>query len=402
MANNNNRDWANASKTRPNFNAEKLNPDPVVGASYMDGSDSYANLRGMYISFEHVASKSVVSFKAFITAYNENYISSWNSEEVFGRADPIHMFKNTQRKITLAFNIPAAAESEAFENLGRVQKLVQFLYPNYTTLIDPRTGRPDAYGQTISQSPLVRMKVLNLGQSHRNLRDFTAAAGADAPYPFQKYGELQKKGEYESGGASTPQIGILGAIDNLTVNHNLESQDGVFEEGYGTILPKFIDINMSFSAIHEHTVGWLDDPASEGESKFAAPNFPYSVNMEESLPGPRVTFPPAPISTRWSSRAVAVTAQIPTVPTEVVIGLPDAPNAGAADDDAGEIPDAVLESAGARADGLLPSIWDVIHEQETPAGEVFYGDLPGGSSAGAVQYGPSAEDEMFNILTTLI
>jgi hypothetical protein len=39
----------------------------------VDGSDSLANLRHLTISFYHVPSKRSVSFKAFITAFNESY-----------------------------------------------------------------------------------------------------------------------------------------------------------------------------------------------------------------------------------------------------------------------------------------------------------------------------------------
>ena len=48
---------------------------------------------GFVIGFEHVPTSRRVQFKAFITAFNETYKSNWNTETVFGRGDPIHMFK---------------------------------------------------------------------------------------------------------------------------------------------------------------------------------------------------------------------------------------------------------------------------------------------------------------------
>ena len=315
------RSWADASVNTPGFSVSRFQPE--IQNTYVPATDGYANQKGMYISFLHVPSNSVVSFKAFITAYNENFISSWNSEEVYGRADPIHMFKNTQRKITLAFEIPAASQSEAFENLGRVQKLVQFLYPHYTTLAG------GVFAQTISQSPLVRMKILNLGQRHDFItpkpptqeeknnaehatlsgtnkggeydditfkdssNDITVELAEDASkeegdagkwYPAYTYKSMTDK---TMSGEQDPNYGILGVIDNLTVNHNLETDDGAFEEGPQKILPKFLDVQISFSAIHEHVVGWQDDPASEGESKFSVGVFPYSIDVEGSLPKPK-------------------------------------------------------------------------------------------------------------------
>ena len=269
-----NKDWADGSVS--NFDATKFEEQygQVGDTWYADRSDAYANQRQMFISFQHVPSNSAVSFKAFITAFNESYISDWTSETVYGRADPIYMFKNTTRKITLAFKIPAAAEGEAFENLGRVQKLIQFLYPNYTTLINPLTNQPDTFAQTISQSPLVRLKIMNLLSMNNN---------DGMPYESVKA---------RDGWANTPSQGLLGVIENVAVNHNLEGDEGAFEVGAATLLPKMIDINLSFGVIHEHAVGWqnegVDDAGVEGstEPQFSQPSFPYAVDVPGSLPKP--------------------------------------------------------------------------------------------------------------------
>ena len=94
-------------------NAGDVVPTPAGGRAegfmphFIDGSDAMAN-KGMTISFQHVPSEEDVTFKAFITSFNETYNCDWGSETVFGRSDPIHMFKNTAREITLAFQVPAA------------------------------------------------------------------------------------------------------------------------------------------------------------------------------------------------------------------------------------------------------------------------------------------------------
>ena len=103
------------------FDSQKFETDSNVG-TLAKGTDGYANHRGAYISFQHVPSKRSVKFKAFITAFNDSYNSDWATETVFGRVDPIYLFKSTTRKITLGFKLPAESASEAFENLGRIQK----------------------------------------------------------------------------------------------------------------------------------------------------------------------------------------------------------------------------------------------------------------------------------------
>jgi hypothetical protein len=76
--------------------------------------------------------------------------------------------------------------------------------------------------------------------------------------------------------------GLLGVITSCTVNYNLEGTDGVFEKTMesggaggsigkkGTILPKLIDINISFSPLHEKTLGYGSGSSISG--------FPYGLS----------------------------------------------------------------------------------------------------------------------------
>ena len=226
-------------------------------AYWVDATDGYAN-RGHYISFYSVPNSREVFFKAFITAYNETFNSDWAAESVYGRTDPIYMFKNTQRKITLAFKIPCANMSEGYENLARVQELTHYLYPTYTN---------PGNATTINQSPLVRLGVMNLVADNEN--SITRGAG------FANY--MNQPGKKNFSNVSAPKtsgqakFGLLGVVNNLTINHNLESSDGIMEVQDNFILPKLIEVNLDFSPIHENVLGWEN-------KKFKASYFPYGVN----------------------------------------------------------------------------------------------------------------------------
>jgi hypothetical protein len=217
----------------------------------------------MNIGFTHVPTGKSVRFKAFITAFNETYNSDWAQETVFGRGDPIYMFKNTTRTITLSWKIPAATTGEAFDNLGRLQKLLQFMYPTYTTVGN------SAQANTINQSPLVRMKVMNLVQKNDNGHSFDDMFSGDQEQRSNREG-----------------IGLLGAIKNISVTHNLETDVGVFET-YGPkdpqshsgakILPKLIEVNMDFAVLHEHTMGFDDSGFFGDTENVVGTFFPYGV-----------------------------------------------------------------------------------------------------------------------------
>lgn len=230
------------------FDVRKYKDD---GQILIDGSDSLANKNQQVISFQNIRNKKDVYFKAFITAYNETFVPNFNPTEVFGRVDPIQQYKNTTRNITLAWKLPAASESEAYENLGRVQELLNMLYPSYLKVDN---------ALTLSEAPLVRLKVMNLLTSHPG-KNF-----AEDAEQF-KQNQSTSKLFFSYGTEDDSSSGMLGVITSCTVNHNLEGADGVFEkvlenqDGRGsgalpnTILPKLIDVNISFTPLHEYTPG---------------------------------------------------------------------------------------------------------------------------------------------------
>tara|TARA_R110000824_G_scaffold147919_9_gene317502 strand:+ start:64 stop:1113 length:1050 start_codon:yes stop_codon:yes gene_type:complete len=251
------------------FDSKRLTPLPNNGEGYNDGSDTLAE-EGLTILFQHVPSGQVVKFKAFITAYNESFSSDWSSESVFGRADPIFMFKQTTRKVNLAFKIPSSTTGEGYENLGRLQTLAKFLYPVYDKVSN---------AMTISQSPLLRLRVLNLLQN-RNASG-TGLASAD----FSKFfgpssvgNGTDKKGGFSESREYTQSDGILGVLHSLNINHNLENiETAAYEggpQGSRVVIPRMIDVAIDFTCLHEHPVGWED----RGKRKvFSTPSFPYGV-----------------------------------------------------------------------------------------------------------------------------
>mgnify|MGYP003131523866 CR=1 FL=1 len=239
---------------------------------------------GLGISFYHVLSRKSVGFPAFITAFNETFNCDWNTQSIYGRADPVHTYKNTKRAITIGFKMPAASANGAYGNLKSLQRFLQFLYPGYEKVEDrinnisadnlPVHIRERAYQQagldphernilhdgadrllhlkykmknssvyTIAQSPLVRLKVMNLTQDRSQYNGET----------FSSF--------FANAGVWDPSRGLLGYIKNVSISHNLETDVGVVE-GAGSgftephILPKLIDVTVDFVAIHEHHLGW--------------------------------------------------------------------------------------------------------------------------------------------------
>ena len=273
-----------SSKLISEFNLRKYKNEDY---DLVDGTEYLSNVKEQVISFRFEPTGEDVYFKAFITTFNDSFTPSYSTTQVFGRTDPIHIFQNTTRQISLAFDVPAASEGEAYENLGRVQKLIGMLYPGYASIDN---------ALTLAEAPLVRIKVMNLLSSPKAFEGArTNDEGVDNIEVLKDGGLLGFNDYYTAyNSTSSPDMGSLGVITSFNVVHNIENpQHGVFEKGPNTILPKNISVNLSFTPFHEQTIGRsLGEPPSymneNGEVVVAgikeAKNFPYGVDLGDDAP----------------------------------------------------------------------------------------------------------------------
>ncbi len=231
----------------------------------VDGSDALANGGKFVISFRHVASGQEVFFKAFITNYAENFNCSWKPETVYGRTDPIYTFSNTTRVVNFAFDVPASSEQEAYENMGRLQKLAQMTYPTYEN-----TGDDQNPQYLITQSPLVRIKIMNLVA--KNARPPEARR-----YDLMGDNKVTRSslyGKYRSTGNPDATGGLLATINNLAFSTDFANKS-IFEVGPNVVLPQNFGVTVDFAVIHEKTIGW------DTEGKALSPGTPWDVELKD-------------------------------------------------------------------------------------------------------------------------
>lgn len=180
--------------------------------------NNYAKTSGAQI-FITPASRKVgeVIFNAFLTSFSDNMTSNWNEEQVYGRPDPIGTFQSTTRKISLAFDAPAANLEEARENLLAINELKQYLYPTYSS----NTGNnASTNALSLAKSPLVRIKFANLIQNHLG-------------------------------------NGLLGWINSFSATPVIDM--GMFNEGTfdeAKFYPKVYNISIDFTPQHEFDLGY--------------------------------------------------------------------------------------------------------------------------------------------------
>ena len=180
-----------------------------------------------------------IKFLAFVTSFSDNMTSNWNEESVYGRQDVIGTFQNTTRKISLGFDLPSKDLAEAQNNLYKINKIKQFLYPAYST-------SPKVVGDTnittnalsLSKAPLVRVKFANLIQNQ----------GKD---------------------------GLLGWFGSFSATPVIDM--GMFTSD-GSLFPKVYNVSLDFTPQHEYDLGVKLDGSPLAETKF--PNFPYSGGVK--------------------------------------------------------------------------------------------------------------------------
>ena len=215
-----------------------------------DPSDVYANLKQLYISFEHVPTGQVVSFKGYITSWKDDYTSDWKPTSVYGRPDPIQTFQGTSRTMTIGWDVVASGVDEGKANAANVGLLAKFQYPSYNNRDYILNDEPIKIG-TLSKAPLIRVQFANL------IMDSNSGAGTIAP-----------------------ASGLLCAMNGISVDADLEA--GVFDgpNFQGQVYPKAWKLSTSLKVLHQHSLGW---DSATGEW-LGSHSFPYGQPSTEALP----------------------------------------------------------------------------------------------------------------------
>ena len=169
-------------------------------------------------------------FLAYLTTLNQSFTSTWNTEAVYGRVDPIATFQGNQRSFQISWEVPSHNDVDATSNMKRFKNLAQLIYPSYTA---PKFGNTEESinALTLAKPPLMRIKYANL---------------------------------LTSDGSK----GLLGYISNLSWAPVLEM--GWFTSGGSVLLPKVVSLNVDFTVLHEQDLGWGDN------KKFGSVDFPYT------------------------------------------------------------------------------------------------------------------------------
>ena len=191
---------------------EKARP---VGVPQEASTDPTISVMARYdIGFTHVPTNKSVTFPGAMQSYDDSFTANFQGTAVYGRMDDIVSYQSTKRSINFSFDVMASSDLDAKKNLEKLSTLQSFLYPSYE-------GGPEASVTTIQAPPLIRVSFTNLIKSNATNK------------------------------------GLLGYVN--TVQNAPDFEAGFVTDKDGNMYPKKYTINLAFTVLHEHELGWYKD-----------------------------------------------------------------------------------------------------------------------------------------------
>lgn len=209
-------------KKRPFGDNSRIQGATGGSTAFSDASDTYANKWNNFIQFTSTISNTSVKFKAFLTDFSDEYQSEWNTEQVYGRNDPIQTFRNTTRTISLGWDCPAGSVFEARTNMRAAADLIRMLYPGYL--------RKDNVS-TIQRAPIIKVKFRNLIQDLDNQALYVTLSG------------LTFAPDLDAG---------FFDHDPPAIKLALASREDIKEQ----LMPKLLRFSCTMTVLHRETIGW--------------------------------------------------------------------------------------------------------------------------------------------------
>jgi len=211
-------------------------------ARYADPSDAYATHLGNFINFTSTINGELIAkFKAMITQFDDQFSSEWNSEQVYGRNDPIQTFRNTTRKISIGWDSPSYSYSDAKKNMAAASNLIRMLYPSY----ESRNSV-----STINKAPIIKVSFRNLVQGYDGQALLVTLDGIT-------FSPDLEAGWYD----------IAEPRDKFIIDHDL--------------VPKLLKFSCTMTVLHQETIGFNSTKWPDNLKSF--PNLHYISTEEQEL-----------------------------------------------------------------------------------------------------------------------
>lgn len=238
-----------------------------------------------------------VEFLPYLEGFTENYDSTWNEEDVFGRMDGISNFVGVKRSFNLSLRIAAHDLAQARENQYRLSKLIRFIYPSIT----PGAGVDNSY--YFRGAPILKLKFGTI------INDIKTNGGL---YGYIQ-GGLSITPSHEHGWF-TPTKVLKG--DRVNESQQNPKNNVGAQESAASIFYKYVDISFTFKVLHNHPLG---STASTDDNLFQY--FPYGISKYDFVDGSELNVtdahPAPPVS---GLDTLDINGQLPFIEDQTNVG----------------------------------------------------------------------------------
>lgn len=210
-----------------------------------------SDLFTIYIT--HLPTKATTTFSGYVTEFSDAFSSNWNEESVYGRMDPLATFQNTQREISLSFDIPSGDFEQAKHNLLQIDKLIQSLYPVYE-------GPERSQQNRLKAAPLIGMRFSNLMASSDNGLQLTGYLRGVTYAPDMSYGGFASPATSLSVTKNRAPANDFFLPDGPGTPPTVFNSTTTTESKTGFFIPKVVSMQLNYRVLHRHLTGFAPQP----------------------------------------------------------------------------------------------------------------------------------------------
>ena len=116
--------------------------------------------------FHDLRTNEIISFHAFLSDLTDSFKADYESNDGFGRMDPVRIYKSTTRDIGFSFKVVATSERDFDEMWFKINKLITLLYPQWSEgeMLSAKIGDNESkfirpFSQVPVGSPMIRLRV---------------------------------------------------------------------------------------------------------------------------------------------------------------------------------------------------------------------------------------------------
>tara|TARA_R110001583_G_scaffold12000_3_gene53526 strand:- start:7116 stop:10706 length:3591 start_codon:yes stop_codon:yes gene_type:complete len=150
-----------AKKSFININGE--NQSARIPIDVVRGVENVLDAEYVPFYFHDVRTNEIISFHAFLSSMTDRYTANYSESRGYGRVDPVKVYRNTTRNISLTFYAAATSKEDFDEMWFKINKLTTLVYPQWTKGTKMTTAAEDKFiqpfSQVISATPLTRLRV---------------------------------------------------------------------------------------------------------------------------------------------------------------------------------------------------------------------------------------------------